>query len=104
MTTLSEVYGVYTNLRQILKQILAKPEYTAADDDSEDALCCALNSLQSAMAYIPMEDVADRKIKIQILKKIITEEAEDGDGNLHIDRLSSRAREQLTLILQLIKE
>lgn len=103
MTTLSDVYGVCINLRQILNRIIENPEYTAADDDAEDAICTAINSLASAMAYLPLEDISDRKIKIQILKKTITEAAEDRDGNVDIDRLTPCAREQMAMVEQLLE-
>lgn len=104
MTILSDTYSVYNDLRQILNRIIKKPEYTAVDEDAEDEICTAINSLASAMAYLPLEDMSDRKIKIQILKKTITEEAEDHDGNIDIDRLTPCAREQLAMVEQLIKE
>lgn len=103
MTNLSETYGVYVKLRQLLSKIIQE-DYTADNDDAQDAVCTAINSLESAMAYIPAKETSDRKIKVEILKKLITEEAEDGDGNLDPDRLSPRAKEQLALTLQLIKE
>lgn len=103
MTTLSEVYGVYTNLRQILKLINKKNDTKDADNASV-SVCQALCSLESAMAYLPLEDKADRRIKLNLLQKTITEIAEDNNGKIDLDLLTPRAREQLAITLQLIKE
>lgn len=103
MTTLSDTYGAYVQLRQILKNY-ASSSYDMETDEGLSAVCAALNSLETAIAYIPMEDKSDRKIKLEILKKTITDIAEDNDGKIDLDKLPPRSREQLAMTLQLIKE
>lgn len=103
MTTLSEVYGVYTNLRQIFNSY--NPEnYDKDTEEANTALCSAMNELEAAMAYIPMEDKSDRKLKLKLLKQSLSLAAERADGTIDLDNLSAAAREQLAMTLQLIKE
>lgn len=103
MTTLSEVYGVYTNLRRIFNSY--NPEnYDKDTEEANIAMCGALCKLETAMAYLPVEDKADRRIKLNLLKKTITEIAEDNNGKIDLDQLTPLAREQLAMTLQLIKE
>lgn len=103
MTTLSETYDAYVKLRQILKNYTSS-SYDMETDEGLSAVCAALNSLETAIAYIPMEDKSDRKIKLEILKKTITDIAEDNDGRIDLDKLPPRSREQLTMVLQLMGE
>lgn len=103
MTTLSEVYGVYTNLRQIFNSY--NPENCDKDtEEANTALSGAMCELETAMAYIKIEDRSDRKLKLKLLKQSLSLAAERADGTIDLDNLSATAREQLTLILQLIKE
>ena len=103
MTTLSEVYGVYTNLRRIFNSY--NPEnYDKDTEEVNTAMCGALCELETAMAYLPIEDKADRKLKLKLLKQSLSLAAERADGTIDLDNLSATAREQLTMALQLIKE
>lgn len=103
MTTLSEVYGVYTNLRQIFNSY--NPEnYDEDTEEANTALCGAMNELEAAMAYIKIEDRSDRKLKLKLLKQSLSLAAERADGTIDLDNLSATAREQLTMVLQLMKE
>lgn len=101
MTTLNEVYGVYTNLRKILNKVNIQ---TANGNKASDAICAALCDLESAMAYLPMEDTSDRKIKTILLKQSIMLAAEDANGAIDLDNLSDFQREQLNMTLELLKE
>lgn len=103
MTTLSEVYGVYTNLRQIFNSY--NPEnYDEDTEEANTALCGTMNELEAAMAYIKIEDRSDRKLKLKLLKQSLSLAAERADGTIDLDNLSATAREQLTMVLQLMKE
>lgn len=103
MTTLSEVYGVYTNLRQIFNSY--NPEnYDKDTDEANTALCGAMNELEAAMAYIKIEGRSDRKLKLKLLKQSLSLAAERADGTIDLDNLSAAAREQLTMVLQLMGE
>lgn len=103
MTTLSEVYGVYTNLRQIFNSY--NPEnYDKDTEEANTALCGAMNELEAAMAYIKIEDRSDRKLKLKLLKQSLSLAAERADGTIDLDNLSAAAREQLTMVLQLMGE
>ena len=103
MTILSDTYGVYTNLRQIFNSY--NPEnYDKDTEEVNTAMCGALCELEIAMAYLPIEDKADRKLKLKLLKQSLSLAAERADGTIDLDNLSATAREQLTMALQLIKE
>lgn len=103
MTILSDTYGVYTNLRQIFNSY--NPEnYDKDTEEVNTAMCGALCELETAMAYLPIEDKADRKLKLKLLKQSLSLAAERADGTIDLDNLSATAREQLTMALQLIKE
>lgn len=103
MTTLSEVYGVYTNLRQIFNSY--NPEnYDKDTEKANTALCGAMNELEAAMAYIKIEGGSDRKLKLKLLKQSLSLAAERADGTIDSDNLSAAAREQLTMVLQLMGE
>lgn len=105
MTTLSDTYDAYVKLRQILKD--HNNDDSPFNSDTDKAMCAvceATNSLETAIAYFPLEEKSDRKIKLTILKKTITEIAEDNNGKIDLDQLTPRAREQLAITLQLIKE
>ena len=103
MTILSDTYGVYTNLRQIFNSY--NPEnYDKDTEEVNTAMCGALCELETAMAYLPIEDKADRKLKLKLLKQSLSLAAERADGMIDLDNLSATAREQLTMALQLIKE
>lgn len=102
-TTLSEVYGVYTNLRQIFNSY--NPEnYDKDTEEANTALCGAMNELEAAMAYIKIEGRSDRKLKLKLLKQSLSLAAERADGTIDLDNLSAAAREQLTMVLQLMEE
>lgn len=102
-TTLSEVYGVYTNLRQIFNSY--NPEnYDKDTEEANTALCGAMNELEAAMAYIKIEGRSDRKLKLKLLKQSLSLAAERADGTIDLDNLSAAAREQLTMVLQLMGE
>lgn len=103
MTTLSEVYGVYTNLRQNFNSY--NPEnYDKDTEEANTALCGAMNELEAAMAYIKIEGRSDRKLKLKLLKQSLSLAAERADGTIDLDNLSAAAREQLTMVLQLMGE
>lgn len=104
MTTINDISGVYANLRQILKKLNQQPGFDSDVDEAESAICNAINALETAIAYLPMEDSADKKIKLSVLKKTITELCEDANGELHLEDLNEVQRAQLAICLQLIKE
>lgn len=103
MTYLQDVYGCYTKLHQIFKSLNEK-DFNRDIDEATGLILSAIDNLEGCMAYLPITDKQDRNIKKTILKKIITEVAEDGDGKIDLTRLSPRQRQQLELTLQLIKE
>lgn len=103
MTILSDTYDVYNDLRQIFNSY--NPEnYDKDTEEVNTAMCGALCELETAMAYLPIEDKADRKLKLKLLKQSLSLAAERADGTIDLDNLSATAREQLTMALQLIKE
>lgn len=98
MTTLSEVYGVYTQTRKLLNKI------NIQDENSHKvikALYTVLRNFESAMAYLPIEDVSDREIKLFLLKESIMLAAEDGNNGIDFNKLSEFQREQVAIVLQL---
>lgn len=59
---------------------------------------------EAAMAYIKIEGRSDRKLKLKLLKQSLSLAAERADGTIDLDNLSAAAREQLTMVLQLMGE
>lgn len=102
MTTLNGVYGVYVKLRQIFSGYNPK-NHDKDTKEANTALCGALCELESAMAYIGIEDRSDRKLKLKLLKQSLSLATERADGTIDWDNLPADAREQLTMVLQLIK-
>lgn len=103
MTTLSEVYGVYTNLRQIFNSY--NPEnYDKDTEEANTALCGAMCSLETACAYIPMVEKEDRRIKFALIKSNLTAHTEDFNNIIHPEELTDREKEALTMVEQLMRE
>lgn len=96
MTNLSNIYGVYAKLNKILKNVQFKE-----DDKVSEAVCDAINALETALSICSIKNIEDKKIKLEMLKKAILRNATDFYGNILENEINPFEQEQLTIINQL---
>lgn len=104
MSKLTELYNQYKTLKLFLDNINKLPgaeNVNAPLGQVSDAICEATVCLESAMAYLPIEESGDKKIKLEFIKYNVAFDGLDAQGNIHFDKLSKNSQETYTMIEQL---